>query len=287
MSKGRRIALAALRALLKSERRSALALLPPRGCHTFVTIRYPHAASPPPVRSVEDFFVSIGIPASIVASLKLASLARLVLAAVLGAAVGLERELAGKPAGLRTTILICVGATMFTDLSLSIAALVPGDGGGFRSDPARLAAQIIPGIGFIGAGAILHSRGRVTGVTTAATLWVVTAIGIGVGAGEYVQAIGTTVLVLATLLLLGRLDRVIHRRISHRRYTAAVDPGTTAFEDLVAEFKDRKVELKVEMIERVGEDVEVTFRVAGAQHEHDGLVKHMLHEEGVRRFTRL
>jgi putative Mg2+ transporter-C (MgtC) family protein len=234
---------------------------------------------------VEDFFVGIGIPASLVASLKLASLARLVLAAVLGAAIGLERELAGKPAGLRTTILICVGATMFTDLSLSIASF--GTGGGFRSDPARLAAQIIPGIGFIGAGAILHSRGRVTGVTTAATLWVVTAIGIGVGAGEYVQAIGTTVLVLATLLLLGRLDRVIHRRISHRRYTAAVDPGTTAFEDLVAEFKERRVELKVEMIEKVGEDVEVTFRVAGAQHEHDGLVKHMLHEKGVRRFTRL
>lgn len=235
---------------------------------------------------MEDFFVSIGIPASLVASLKLASLARLVLASILGAAIGLERELAGKPAGLRTTILICVGATMFTDLSLSIAAMVPGGGGGFRSDPARLAAQIIPGIGFIGAGAILHSRGRVTGVTTAATLWVVTAIGIGVGAGEYVQAIGTTVLVLATLLLLGRLDRMIHRRLSHRRYTAAVDPDTKAFEEMVAHFSGGRARLKVETVEKLGDEVEVTFRVAGPHDEHEALMKHMLHEKGIRRFSR-
>lgn len=233
---------------------------------------------------MEDFFVSIGIPASLVASLKLASLARLVLAAILGAAVGLERELAGKPAGLRTTILICVGATMFTDLSLSIASF--GTGGGFRSDPARLAAQIIPGIGFIGAGAILHSRGRVTGVTTAATLWVVTAIGIGVGAGEYVQAIGTTVLVLATLLLLGRLDRIIHRRLSHRRYTAAVDPDTRAFEEMVAHFSGGRARLKVETVEKLGHEVEVTFRMAGPHDEHEALMKHMLHEKGIRRFSR-
>ncbi|HEU4560953.1 MAG TPA: MgtC/SapB family protein [Longimicrobium sp.] len=233
---------------------------------------------------MEEFFVSIGIPASIVASLKLATMARLILAALLGAAVGLERELAGKPAGLRTTLLICVGAALFTELSLSLAAF--GTVGGFRSDPARLAAQIVPGIGFIGAGAILHSRGRVTGVTTAATLWVVCAIGIAVGAHAYVEAIGTTILVLATLLLLRRAEVVIRRRLTHRRYIAAVDPGTTAFEDLVTQLKDRKVLLKVDAMEKVGDEVEVTFRLAGPQHEHDALVKHMLHEKGVRRFTR-
>lgn len=233
---------------------------------------------------MEHFFVSIGIPASIVAALKLASLARLILAALLGAAIGLERELAGKPAGLRTTLLICVGAAMFTELSLSIAAF--GVDGGFRSDPARLAAQIIPGIGFIGAGAILHSRGRVTGVTTAATLWVVTAIGIAVGAHEYVQAAGTTILVLATLLLLRRAEVVIRRRFTHRRYLASIDPETSAFEDLVTQLKERKVMLKVDTMEKVGDEVEVTFRLAAPQHEHDTLVKHMLRDKGVRRFTR-
>lgn len=137
--------------------------------------------------TVEHFLVSIGLPASIVATLKLATLGRLVLAGFLGGLVGLERELKGKPAGLRTTVLICVGSAMLAHLSLQIALLAAGGGDGFRADPARLAAQIIPGIGFIGAGAILHARGRVTGLTTAATLWVVTAIGIAVGSGAYVN----------------------------------------------------------------------------------------------------
>lgn len=235
---------------------------------------------------MEHFLVGLGIPASVVAALKLASLGRLTLAAFLGATIGLERELAGKPAGLRTTLLICVGAAMFTELSLSMAFLAQGAGDALRADPARLAAQIIPGIGFIGAGAILHGRGRVTGLTTAATLWVVTAIGIAVGAGAYVEAIGTTVMVLATLLLLRRVEGLIRRRLSHRRYTAAVDPETGAFEDLVEALKQRKVELKVETMEKVGDDVELTFRLVGPQHEHDALVKHMLRDKGVRRFTR-
>ncbi|HET7228440.1 MAG TPA: MgtC/SapB family protein [Longimicrobium sp.] len=235
---------------------------------------------------MEHFLISIGLPASLVSALKLASLGRLILASLLGATVGLERELAGKPAGLRTTLLICVGAAMFTELSLSIAFLAQGNGDALRADPARLAAQIIPGIGFIGAGAILHGRGRVTGLTTAATLWVVTAIGIAVGAGAYVEAIGTTILVLATLLLLRRVEGLIRRRLSHRRYTAAMDPETDAFEELVERLKSRKVVLKVESMEKVGNEVEVTFRLAGPQHEHDSLVKHMLREKGIRRFTR-
>jgi putative Mg2+ transporter-C (MgtC) family protein len=236
---------------------------------------------------VEHFFVSIGIPASIVAALKLASLGRLILAALLGAMVGLERELAGKPAGLRTTLLICVGAAMFTELSLQLSMLAVTAGGeALRADPARLAAQIIPGIGFIGAGAILHGRGRVTGLTTAATLWVVTAIGIAVGAGAYVEAIGATLMVLATLLLLRRAENLIRRRLSHRRYTASLDPDTESFEELVTSLKERKVVLKVESMEKVGSDVEVTFRLAGPQHEHDALVKRMLRDKGVRRFHR-
>ncbi len=236
---------------------------------------------------MEHFLVGIGLPASLVAALKLAALGRLVLAALLGALVGLERELAGKPAGLRTTLLICVGAAMFTELSLQIAQLAAGSGGeALRGDPARLAAQIIPGIGFIGAGAILHGRGRVTGLTTAATLWVVTAIGIAVGAGAYVEAMGTTVMVLATLLLLRRAEGLIRRRVSHRRYTAAVDGETDAFERLVEQFKGGKVALHVESMERSGDEVEITFRLTGPQHQHDALVKHLLREKGVRRFNR-
>jgi len=235
---------------------------------------------------VEHFLVSVGIPASVVAALKLGTLGRLVLAGVLGGLIGLERELKAKPAGLRTTLLICVGAALFTKLSLEIAMLAGGGGDALRADPARLAAQIVPGIGFIGAGAILHARGRVTGLTTAATLWVVTAIGIAVGAGAYVEAIGTTVMVLGTLLLLGRLERLVRLRMANRKYTAAVDAESDTFERLIESLHGGTLQLRVDTMEKVGEDLEVTFRLIGPQHEHDKLVKAMIREKGVRRFKR-
>jgi putative Mg2+ transporter-C (MgtC) family protein len=124
--------------------------------------------------------------------------AALLLASALGGAIGLERELSGKPAGFRTNLLICVGAALLTQLSIAI--------GGASDDPGRIAAQIVSGIGFLGAGTIIQAKGTVIGLTTAATLWVVSAIGIAVGAGQYTEAIGTTVLVLTALLLLGKVE---------------------------------------------------------------------------------
>src|SRR5712691_8269970 len=103
-------------------------------------------------------------------------LLRLGLAAILGGAIGLEREIKHRPAGLRTNLFICLGAAMFTLLSDELAVKHMGD-------HTRIAAQIIPGIGFIGAGSILHNRGSVTGITTAATLFVVASIGMAVGGG--------------------------------------------------------------------------------------------------------
>jgi putative Mg2+ transporter-C (MgtC) family protein len=117
---------------------------------------------------------------------------RLALSAVLAAAIGLERELHGKEAGLRTTILICLGATLFTELSRSLAG--PG------ADPTRITSNVVTGIGFLGAGTILRHRGHIQGLTTAATNWVVAAVGVAVGGGEYFAAIGTTVLVLLVLI---------------------------------------------------------------------------------------
>lgn len=233
---------------------------------------------------MEHVFVSIGVPASLVAALELATLGRLVLAGLLGGLIGLERELKSKPAGLRTTLLICIGAAMFTELSVHLAEI--GVDGGFRADPARLAAQIVPGIGFIGAGAILHARGRVTGVTTAATLWVVTAIGIAVGAGAYTEAIGTTVMVLVTLSLLQRVERMIGRRVTRRRYTAAVEPDDDAFERLFERVRHGGMGVKVEKVEKSGEHLEITFRVSGPRAGHDRLLEHMIRDDAVRRFSR-
>src|ERR687884_251554 len=120
---------------------------------------------------------------------------RLAVAAILGGIIGLERELRHKPAGLRTNMFICFGSAMFTILSDQLAQ-------GFGGDHTRVAAQIIPGIGFIGAGSILHARGSVTGLTTAATLFVVASIGMAAGGGLYVPALFATLLIFLALQLL-------------------------------------------------------------------------------------
>lgn len=129
------------------------------------------------------------------------SLLRLGLAAILGGAIGLEREIKHRPAGLRTNLFICLGAAMFTLLSDELAVEHIGD-------HTRIAAQIIPGIGFIGAGSILHNRGDlVTGITSAATLFVVASVGMAVGGGLYLTAVFATALILLCLFLLGRAEQ--------------------------------------------------------------------------------
>lgn len=156
----------------------------------------------------------LSIPSEMIAALRLDLLAKLGLAVVLGGAVGLERELSGKPAGLRTNILICLGATMLMDLSINVAV---GPSGQHFGDPGRIAAQVVVGIGFLGAGTILQARGAVVGLTTAATIWVVAAIGLIVGAGQFLEATGATLLVLLVLAGLGQVERRIlarHRTVS-------------------------------------------------------------------------
>jgi putative Mg2+ transporter-C (MgtC) family protein len=116
--------------------------------------------------------------------------ARILLAAALGTVVGYEREHEGKPAGMRTHGMVALGASLFTLVS------VYGFGTG---DPGRVAAQIVTGVGFLGAGAILHQRGSIRGLTTAASLWVTAAIGTAVGAGMYTLSTLTAALVFLVL----------------------------------------------------------------------------------------
>jgi len=116
---------------------------------------------------------------------------RLLIAVVLGALVGYERERAGKPAGVRTHGMVSLGAALFAVVSIH--------GFGGTGDPARVAAQIVTGIGFLGAGAILHQRGIVQGLTTAASLWVTAAIGLAVGVGMLLMSLATAVLVFLLL----------------------------------------------------------------------------------------
>ena len=133
------------------------------------------------------------------------SLTRLVLAAILGGIIGLERELNHRPTGLRTNMFICFGAALFTVLSAALA--------GVPSDAARIAAQIIPGIGLIGAGSILHTRGLTSGITSAATLFVVASIGMAAGGGLYVTAMFATGVVLLALFFLGHLEETFNLKV--------------------------------------------------------------------------
>jgi putative Mg2+ transporter-C (MgtC) family protein len=118
-------------------------------------------------------------------------LARLVIAVLLGGIIGYERERAAKPAGVRTHGMVSLGAALFAVISLY--------GFGERGDPARVAAQIVSGIGFLGAGLILHHRGSVQGLTTAASVWVTAAIGLAVGVGMAAMAVVTALLVYLLL----------------------------------------------------------------------------------------
>jgi len=119
----------------------------------------------------------------------------LLLAAFFGAAIGLERQISGKAAGLRTNVLICLGSAVFTIVSISIA--------GESGSTTRIAAQIVTGVGFLGAGAIIQDRGGVHGLTTAATIWLVASIGMCCGSGYYLLAFISTVITLVVLVGLG------------------------------------------------------------------------------------
>ena len=148
-------------------------------------------------------------------------LARLILAAVLGGAIGAERELNDQPAGLRTHMLLTTGACLFT--------LISAYGFGRGTDPSRIAAQIVTGIGFLGGGAIVRDGLTVKGVTTAASIWATASVGVAIGAGSYVLGVGGAVLVVGTLFGLRSVDNVLRRwGVSREEYTMLAHTGFDA-----------------------------------------------------------
>lgn len=136
---------------------------------------------------------------------------RLILAMIVGGLIGFEREIGNRPAGFRTHTLVCVGSTL---VMLTSQFIFEEYSGIVNLDPARLGAQVISGIGFLGAGTILKLGPRVRGLTTAASLWVVACLGLAIGAGYYWGAITATILVYITLILLKKVERIFVRDIS-------------------------------------------------------------------------
>lgn len=165
-------------------------------------------------------------------------LLKIFLAAILGGIVGLERELSQKEAGLRTNILISVGSAFITILSIKIAATAN------IGDPARLSAQIVSGIGFLGAGAIIQARFAVHGLTTAATIWTVAAIGIGVGSGYYFTSFLVTILVLIILSLFRYISDMLERQKKMYAYIIRIEDNAA----LMIEIKKLLMDLNINYI---------------------------------------
>ncbi len=138
---------------------------------------------------------------------------KLLLASVLGALIGLEREVHGRPAGFRTHLLVSLGSCLFTIISIDFYRIYGNFSGTapVGVDPGRIAAQVVSGIGFLGAGAIIREKASIRGLTTAACLWVAAAIGLSCGVGRYAPAIVVTLLAFASLLLLKKVENRIRR----------------------------------------------------------------------------
>jgi putative Mg2+ transporter-C (MgtC) family protein len=205
------------------------------------------------------------------------TMVRLMLAAVLGGIIGLEREIKRKPAGLRTNMFICFGSAMFTILSNDLASQW-GIG-----DHTRIAAQIIPGIGFIGAGSILHDKGGVSGLTTAATLFVVASVGMACGGGLYLPAIFATMLIYLALHVLGLLERRFNLKPLTMNYTIVSEKSA---DDLVSEvntaMEARGKEMHGVRLSRSNGKEKLVFRVDGTRNEHRELINQLRQSDALR-----
>jgi putative Mg2+ transporter-C (MgtC) family protein len=190
------------------------------------------------------------------------TMSRLVLAAVLGGIIGIERQLKQRPAGLRTNMFICFGAAMFTVLSAELA-------GNMGGDHTRIAAQIIPGIGFIGAGSILHAKRGVAGLTTAATMFVVASIGMACGGGLYLEAVFSTLLIVMALLVLGWAETRFNLKALAMNYCVVSDKTSDDLVGAVNEFiEEQGKDIRSMHLSTLNGKRRLMFSVDGTHREH-------------------
>lgn len=199
---------------------------------------------------------------------------RLIIVIVVGGVIGAEREYRSKSAGFRTMILICLGSFLFTTFSK------------FMSDvsPERIASNIVTGIGFLGAGVIFKSDNRVNGITTAATIWAVAALGMGVADGLYYLVFASTAIIMASLLLLTRLEEFIDRINQSHTYKIV----STYKEELLKEYENLFIEcrLRYKRVKRTrnGEKIIGIWHVHGSEKNHNVFTKKILHHPDVLEF---
>jgi len=205
-------------------------------------------------------------------SMEAADVLKVLLAVVAGGLIGLEREFRDKAAGFRTLIFICTGSTLFTIWSQKLA---------HDSDPTRIAANIVSGVGFLGAGVILREGGRVVGLTTAATIWLTAALGMGIGGGHFVLA-GTAVLVaLVVLWVFPLLEEWVDNIRHERTYEITCPNQVEKLEALEGIFRGSGLRVKDRRQARAGGDMRCSWEVSGPPRAHDRLLRQLMSDAEV------
>lgn len=183
---------------------------------------------------------------------------RLLLAAVLSGAVGFEREFHGRSAGFRTHILLCIGSTLIMLTSMHMFDLYYGK---VVVDPGRIAAGVITGIGFLGAGAIMHFKSSIRGLTTAASLWVVAGIGLAVGSGLYFGAIVTTVITIVALMIFARLEHAMIRKDWYKTLAIETKEGIDQLKSIRGILEEWHAEITDFEVDRARDGVDMLLKI--------------------------
>jgi uncharacterized membrane protein YhiD involved in acid resistance len=206
---------------------------------------------------------------------------RILFAVLCGAIIGIERELKHKAAGIKTNILICVGSALFTSISVLIANVNASQG--HFGDPGRVAAQIVSGVGFLGGGAIIHGRGTVLGLTTAATIWVVAAIGIAIGVGRADIGLASAALVVLLLILTTIFeDRILGRSISFACEILAEDPTGEIRLSVNRSLEENELVLDDFDLSSRGESSVLKIRYRGHRNDHKKFLLSLWATPGIR-----
>ena len=191
---------------------------------------------------------------------------KIMVAFALGSLIGLEREYRNKPAGFRTLIMITVGATVFTILSYRINSTTPD----------RIAANIITGIGFIGAGVIFKEGLKVSGMTTAATIWIAAAVGMAVGYGAYYLAGGVTFIMLITLILLSKIEHLFDSLHIVKMYKISFLANTYSMEELEGIFKEHALKFNKDKEVKNHDEITIYYKLTAKEAEFDILNKYLM-----------
>lgn len=221
---------------------------------------------------LQDFFTLLGDRNQFLTT---AEVNKFLLAIFLCGLIGAEREYRSKSAGLKTMIMIGLGSALFTVLSIKL---------GFNNSHDRIAANIVTGIGFLGAGVIFKEENRVKGLTTACVIWIVAAIGMAVGSGYFIQAIGVTGVVFISLLIFPSVENFVERRFTKRTYRIVKQYNKKNLEQYELIFKRFKLKPSREKHQLANGVISGTWSAIGSPQSHHRFVESILQDESILEF---